>query len=207
MNGLLVAFLIVLLVPLFVATWRSSLAGLALQGALMSSMAFRHGAHLSVASVTEFVDLVVLRTFAAPVLLYLVLKRQNAPRRNDVIAPNLFSWAIALALVLVAFRLADILVPSEGDLRTLVAVAGSAVVLGLLVLSTRAGPFSQMVGALRLENGIALFELGLGPEHDGIGIRIAQTVIFGCSIAFFRYYLANAPDFDGAEPGVEKEAL
>lgn len=207
MNGLLVAFLIVLLVPLFVATWRTSLYGLALQGALMSWIAFRHGAHLSVGSITEFVDLVVLRTFAAPALLFVVLRRQNAPRRNDVIAPNLFSWALAFALVLVAFRLADILVPTEGDIRTLVAVAGTAVVLGLLVLSTRAGPFSQIVGALRLENGIALFELGLGPEHDGVGIRIAQTVIYACSIAFFRYYLSVAPEFDRSEPIVEKEAL
>ncbi|MGZ3472984.1 MAG: hypothetical protein ACXWUG_00845 [Polyangiales bacterium] len=206
MNGLLIAFEIAILIPLFVATWRTSLLGLAAQGALMSTMVFRHGAHLSASTAVEFVDLVLLRTLVAPIALYLVLLRQHAPRRNDVIAPNLFSWGIALALVLMSFRLADTLVPVEGDPRTLVAVSASAMLIGLLVLSTRASPLSQMLGVLRLENGIALFELG-APHQGGLGIQIAQTLVFAASIGLIRWYLVHLHTEPVPPPGLEKVAL
>lgn len=114
MNGVLLAFTIVLLLPLFVGTWRTSLAGLACQGFLMAWIALGHGAHLSWDAALDVVDFVVLRAIAAPAALYVVLLKQSAPRRNDVIAPNLLSWVLAFALVLMAFRFADVLVPTEG---------------------------------------------------------------------------------------------
>jgi hydrogenase-4 component E len=206
MNGLLIAFEIVLLVPLFVATWRTSLLGLAAQGALMSAIVFRHGVHPSMSTAVEIIDLVVLRTIIAPIAIYLVLREQNAPRRNDVIAPNLFSWAIALSLVLVSFRLADVLVSAEGDPRTLVAVSTSAILIGLLVLSTRSRPLSQMIGVLRLENGIALFQIG-SPHRGGLGMEIAQTLVFACSIGLIRWYLAHLHTEPVPPAGVEKVAL
>jgi hydrogenase-4 component E len=119
-----------------------------------------------------------------------VLRRGTSPERNDVIAPNLLSWTIALGFLLLAFRLADILVPDEGDLQMLVAVSTSALLLGLLVLSTRSGPFSQLVGLLRIENAIALFELGPERHHASIGVRICQTAVLLVSIGFYRWYLA-----------------
>lgn len=209
MNGVLIAFIVVLIVPLFVATWRTSLLGLSLQGALMAWIFFHHGGHVALTAdnAVTFVDLIVLRTVAGPLLLYFALRQQNAPRRNDVIAPNLFSWGIALVLVLMSFRIGDVLVPIEGDHRTLVAVATSSVLLGLLVLSTRSGPFSQMVGALRLENGIALFELGQPEHQEQIGIRIAQTVVFAFTVAFFRWYLVQLHADKTAPPVPEKTFL
>jgi hydrogenase-4 component E len=188
-NGVLLAFMIVLILPLFVGTWRTSLIGLACQGLLMAWIALGHGAHVSWDAAIDVVDLLVLRAVAAPAALYIVLLKQKVPRRNDVIAPNLLSWVLALALVLMAFRFADILVPTEGADQTLVAVAGSALLLGLLVLSTRTGPLSQMIGVLRLENAIALFELGGPAHHEALGIRLGQTAILLVSIVFFRGYL------------------
>ncbi len=209
MNGVLIAFIVVLIVPLFVATWRTSLLGLSLQGAIMSWIFFHHGGHvsLSVDTAVQVFDLVVVRTLAGPLSLSIALHQQNAPRRNDVIAPNLFSWGIALVLVLMAFRVGDVLVPVDGDQRTLVAVATSAVLLGLLILSTRSGPFSQMIGALRLENGIALFELGASEHHDLIGIRVAQTMVFALTVGFFRWYLVQLHADQSAPPVPEKTFL
>ena len=40
MSPLLVSLLAVLLIPLFVATWRTSLLGLALQGSLLAAIAY-----------------------------------------------------------------------------------------------------------------------------------------------------------------------
>lgn len=192
MNPLLIAFIGVLLVPLFVASWRLSLSGLAAQGLLMAWISYQLDPALDTANAwVGLFDLAVVRGLGAPVALYLVLRAQRATARNDVIPPNLMSWTLALTLVFVAFRFADMLVPAEGDEHSFVAAASAALLLGLLVLATQTGPFSQMIGALRIENAIALFELGKG--HEGLGIRIAQTLILVATVLMFRWYLTTLP--------------
>jgi hydrogenase-4 component E len=192
MTGLLIAVVIALLVPLFVGTWRTSLLGLAAQGALMAAMALRiHHGQPSPALALEMFDLALLRMIGMPLAVYVVLRAQSAPGRNDVIAPNLFSWALALALVVVAFRTADVLVPTEGDDQLLVAVASAGVLLGLFVLSTARGVISQIIGLVRVENAIALFELGHGKDHESLAIRLGQTAVFLVSIGFYRWYLVG----------------
>lgn len=190
MTGILIAFVIALLVPLFVSKWRTSLSGFALQGALLTAIAYRQrGFELSVGTAVMLVDLVVVRTFVLPGWLFVTLRRQNAPLRNDVIAPNLFSWAIALALVVVAFRTADVLVPAEGTEQSLFAVSTAAFLLGVFVLATARGTVSQVIGLMRVENAIALFELGTPTEHTSLAIRIAQAAIMLVSVGMCRWYL------------------
>jgi len=192
MNPVLIAFVGVLMVPLFVASWRLSLFGLAVQGLLMAWISYQLDPDLeSVSAWVGMFDLVVVRGLGAPLLLYAVLRAQGASARNDVIPPNLMSWTLAVALVLVAFRFADMLVPVEGNEHSFVAGATAALLLGLLVLATQTGPFSQMIGALRIENGIALFELGGG--HHELAMQIAQTVILIATVLLFRWYLATLP--------------
>jgi hypothetical protein len=121
-----------------------------------------------------------------------------------VIPPNLLSWALALGLVLLAFRFAAIVIPAEGDAQTLVAVACSALLLGFLVLATQSSPFAQIVGALRIENAIALFELGGAPEHHTSRvIRAGQLGVLILTVVAFRYYLSTARA--GEEPAEERE--
>lgn len=192
MTSLSIALLGVLLVPLFVATWRASLLGLACQGLLMAWIARKLGADpLTLDGLLTLTDLAVVRGVVAPVLLYRVLRGQNRPARNDVIPPNLLSWTLALGLVLMSFNFAVALVPEYGEPRTLVAVATSALLLGFLVLASQAGTFSQIVGALRIENAIALFELGDPPSHSLVGVRIGQSLVVLATIFFYRWYLAN----------------
>lgn len=192
MTGILIAFVIALLVPLFVSKWRTSLLGLALQGVLLAAIAYRQrDVSISVSTAVTLLDLVVVRAMVMPAWLFVTLRRQNAPLRNDVIAPNLFSWAIALALVVVAFRTADVLVPAEGNEQSLVAVSSAAFLLGLFVLATARGTVSQVIGLMRVENAIALFELGTPSEHTSLAIRIGQTAIMLMSVGFCRWYLAG----------------
>ena len=197
MTGLLIAFVIVALVPLFVATWRTSLLGLALQGALIAWLGLRHETRPSLDAVLTAIDLVALRMVLAPALLFRAMRRRNAAPRNDVIAPNLISWAIVVTLVVVAFRVADTLVPAEGDEQMLVAVSSAGFLLGLYVLSTARGTFSQIIGILRIENAIALFELG-APDHGASVIRLGMTVVLMASILFYRWYLEEVPSDDHA---------
>jgi hydrogenase-4 component E len=189
MTPLLIAFLAVLLMPLFIASWRTSLLGLSCQGALMGWIAYRHNHHLSVDTILAFADLVVVRAVAAPLFLYRVLRSQHAPPRNDVIPPNLLSWTASIVLVVFAFQFAGVVIPVESDEQTLVAVSSAGLLLGLLVLATQSDPFSQMVGALRLANAIALFELGDPAHQEAIGIRLVQTGALMITVAMFAWYL------------------
>jgi hydrogenase-4 component E len=199
MNTLLVAFELVLLIPLFVASWRTSLMGLACQGLLMGWLAYGHEARWSLDEVVTEFDVVVLRGLLAPVVLYRVLAARNAPSRHDVIAPSMFSWAVAIGLVLLAFRFADTAVPVEGEAQMLVAVAGSAILLGLLVLGQSSKPLGQIIGLLRVENGIALFELGVEGPTMATGIRLAHAGVTLATILFCRRYLVEVND-DAAVP-------
>lgn len=194
MNPLLIAFAGVLLVPLFVASWRLSLFGLAVQGLLMATISYQLDPNLdSVAAWIGLFDLVIVRGLGAPVLLYSVLLEQRAPPRNDVLSPNLMSWTLAVAFLIGGFRFADLLVPVEGIEHGFVAVAAAALLLGLLVLATQTGPFSQMVGALRIENAIALLEMSGSHGEEDPAMRIAQMLILIGTVLLFRWYLRTIP--------------
>jgi hydrogenase-4 membrane subunit HyfE len=193
MSPLLVALLGALLVPLFVATWRTSLLGLGLQGLLLAAIAYPQLQPLATAHAwLRLVDLVLVRGLLVPLSLYTVLRERDAPARNDAIAPNLFSWTLALGMVLAAFNLSQALVSEAGESQTLVAIAAAGFLLGFLVLASAAGPFSQMVGALRIENAVAVFELAGGHEAS-LGLQLALLAILVLTIAFFRWYLAALP--------------
>lgn len=211
MSGLLIAFAIVVLIPLFVATWRTSLLGLALQGALIAWLSLRDEPAVTLDVALTAVDVIGLRTVAAPLLLYQVMRRRNAPPRNDVIAPNLFSWAVVVGLVVVAFRAADVLVPIEGDEQMLVAVAGASFVLGLFVLAASRATFSQIIGVLRIENAIALFEVGAPGEHgsraQAAPLYAAMSGVLLVSILFYRWYLVHVTSEGDDAPATESAVL
>jgi hydrogenase-4 component E len=192
MSPLLIAFVGVLLVPLFVASWRLSLLGLAAQGFLLAWI--RYQADPALDTVDAWVvlfDLIVVRGVGAPLVIYAVLRAQRATARHDVLSPNLMSWTLAVALVLFAFRFADMFVPVEGSEQAFVAGATAGLLLGLLALATQTGPFSQMVGVLRIENAIALFELG--GRHGDPWMHLPQTLLLVATVLLFRWYLRTLP--------------
>jgi len=194
MSPLLIGFLGVLLVPLFAASWRLSLVGLVGQGLIMAWISYRRDPAMdSIEAWVEMFDYLVVRGLGAPIALYLVLRGQRATGRHDVIPPNLMSWSLAIGLVFVGYRFGDHLVAVEGDAQTFVAVATTALLLGFLLLATQTGPFSQMVGALRIENGIALFGLGGPPDQEDLSLRIVQTALVIVTVILFRWYLQVLP--------------
>jgi hydrogenase-4 membrane subunit HyfE len=193
--------LVVMLVPLFLATWRSSLLGLSLQGFLIAWAAYRLDPNLmAVGTWLMLVDLVLLRGVGAPLLLYRILRTQKRSAGNDIVAPNLLSWTIAFGLVLAAFNLSAALVPVDGDQRAIISVATAAVLLALLVLASQSTPFGQIVGALRLENGIALFELGgERRHHDGVVIELGQVAIVAGTVGLYVWLLRGLSESSDAQ--------
>lgn len=189
MSSLLLTFLLVSLFPLFISTWRTSLTGLSAQGLLMGWMSYRVEPTISAASMTTLVDLVLVRGVVAPLLLYRVMRAGQAPRRNDVIPPNMLSWGLVGILVALAFRFASRMAPADPQLQTHLAVAAAGVLLGLFVLSTQIGPFSQVVGALRIENAIALFELSGDHPVAPLPVRVGQLAVFLLTAWLYAYYV------------------
>jgi hydrogenase-4 membrane subunit HyfE len=180
----------VMVVPLFVATWRSSLFGLSFQGFLIAWAAYRLRPELhAIETWLSLVDLVLVRGVGAPLLLYRLLLSQKRAARHDIIAPNLLSWTVALGLVLAAFNLSAALVPVAGDERALISVATAGVLLGFLVLASQSTPFGQVVGALQLENGIALFELGGQRHHGSLVTLVGQVAIVAGTLALYVWLL------------------
>ena len=78
-----------------------------------------------------------------------------------------------------------------------VAVAGAGLMLGLFVLATGSDPLSQVIGALRIENAIALFELGGGQHPAPPLIQLGLVAVFVGTAALFVSYL-SAANADGA---------
>ncbi|HEU4579507.1 MAG TPA: hypothetical protein VFS67_14700 [Polyangiaceae bacterium] len=191
MSPLLIALLGALLIPLFVGRWRMSLFGLALQGLILAAIAYPElGPLRSAQAWLTLADLGLVRGVLVPLALYTVLRAQGAPSRNDTVAPNLFSWTLALGMVLAAFNLSDILVSAPGQEQTLVAISVAGVLLGFLVLASATGPLSQMVGALRIENAIAILQLS-GSHESSFALELALLAVFVATVALFRWYLAS----------------
>lgn len=204
MTYLLIAFLAAVVAPLLIATWRTSLLGLAVQGLVMTAILAQRGWPTSASGVVLLADLLVLRTVFVPRYLHGIQRRQNAPRRSDVIPANLLSWTLAGALVLAAFQFADRMCPEGGELETHVAVATAALLLAFLVLATQRRTFGLTVGALRLENAVALFELAGGhelplPVQLGVsGVLVLTVLTLG---AFVRRLGAEPVDGGAPAPG------
>lgn len=198
MTALLIAFLFVLLVPLLMATWRSSLLALALQGFLLGSIVLEGDATVSATTVIALVDLFVLRGLVAPLVLYVIMRHHRAPRRNNVLPANMLFWALAGGLVLLAFGFGGRLAPHDEPQALHLAVAGSGLLLGLVVLASQGTVFSQMIGLLRIENAIALFELS--SEHHlppllqaGLSVVFLLTVVT-LGVLLHRLGLTSEPE-------------
>jgi hydrogenase-4 component E len=202
---LLIVFLVVLIVPDLTASWRLSLVALGAQGLLMTAMVAQRGWTVSATGVVLLLDLLLVRTWFIPRHLYAIMARLGGPDRRDVIPANLLSWTMAGALVLMAFRFGALVEPGGGVEATQVAVAAAGLLLGLLVLGTQAGTFSQVVGVLRVEYAIALFELGA--DHElALPVQLGLTAVLLLSVLTLGGFLRRLGGGAGEPAGGERQA-
>ena len=89
---------------------------------------------------------------------------------------NLFTWAIAIALIVLAFEFGA---PAHGRARRPSRSASSAatVMVALLLLATNHSPPAQLVAVLFMENALALFE-SLLPEPWPLPVHVALSAIY-----------------------------
>lgn len=157
----------------------------------MAWMAFRKDADLiSINGYLTLIDLALIRGIGLPIMLYRVLRSQNAPYRINVISANLLSWTLSLGIVLLAFNFSNLLADGQGETRYVVAIVASGVMLGLQILATpSAGIFSQLIGVLYIENAVAFLEHGSESGSEPIAVRLAQISVVSMTFLLYRWYL------------------
>lgn len=207
MSPLSALLLCSFILPLFISSWRVGLACLAGQGFLMAWMALPSGSphHLGGPdTVFALVDYVAIRGIGLPWALYSVLRSRKAPYAVDIIPANLLAWSLSLGLVLLSFNFSALLMQDPHGPSHSVSVVVSGVLLGLFILATAKTLFSQMLGAIYIENSIALFELNLDEHAGPWALRIGMMCVAILTFILYRWFLANE---DGMKVKKIPEAL
>lgn len=190
MTSLLWILLGVVLVPVFVASRRVSLAGLSAQGLLLGCLALSSAhAGLELVDLARLADLIAVRAVMVPVVLGSALRARGAPSRVDLVPPSILWWTAVLGATLASFEFANLLVPAAGPAQVLAGVASSMVLVAFLILSTQTNVLAQMIAALHIENAVALVELE--ETHAGLVFLVVQTLTLIATIALFRWYLSS----------------
>lgn len=200
----LVLFLVAAVIPVFFGRIRSAPVWLAIQGLALGWIGIEHHAQAPVHALAALLEVLVVRGVIAPQLLGRAIRRRAEPNL-DLMPSNLFTWAIAIALIVLAFEFGA---PAMSDRQALaLGVVGATVAVSLLVLSTNNSPPAQLVAVLFMENTLALFETLL-PEPWPLPIRIALTLIYLLTVGVGSWLVgAREPGETSTEPDMAKEVV
>ncbi|WP_428423509.1 hypothetical protein [Methylibium sp.] len=198
----LIAFLVAAVIPIFFGKIRSAPFWLTAQAAALAWNVAQHG-DPSLHTYVALIEVLVVRAVIAPRLLARAILLRGEPNL-DLMPSNLFTWAIAIALVVLAFEFAA---PAMSDRQALtLGVVGATVTVSLLLLSTNDSPPAQLVAVLFMENGLALFESLLPepwplPIHGALsGIYLLTVLVGGWLIATPDPVAANGAKAVHADP-------
>jgi hypothetical protein len=118
-------------------------------------------------------EVLVVRAPSRRRLLRRAIHRRAEPN-GDLMPSNLFAWAIAVALIVLAFEFGA---ACHGEQATTLGVVAATVAVAVLLLATNNSPAAQLVAVLFMENAIALFE-SLLPEPWPLPVHVALSTIY-----------------------------
>lgn len=181
MSVALAIFLLAVVVPVFFGKTRGAPVWLAIQAVALGWAGMLQHAHVSVHALGALGEVILVRATLAPWLLRRAMRHRGEPEL-DLMPSNLFTWAVAVALIVLAFQFGAP-AADERHAMTLGAVAAT-VAVALLILSTNASPTAQLVAVLYMENALGLFETLLPspwplPVHLALGLIYLGTVGVG----------------------------
>lgn len=174
MKAPLILFLATTVIPVFFGRIRSAPFWLTLQGvALAWAGAASHGAW-SAHALVALAEVLAVRALIAPQLLRRAIRGRAEPDL-ELMPSNLFAWAIAITLIVLAFEFGA---PAMSDRHALtLGVVGATVAVALLLLAVNDSPPAQLVAVLFMENALALFE-SLLPEPWPLPVHAALGTIY-----------------------------
>ena len=134
----------------------------ALQGVMLGLLSIAIEAPVSVHSAALGLGTIVVKAVVLPWFLRWAMREADVRREVEPAIGYLASLLVGAVAVGVSFAVANRLPTGAGEGTTLlVPVAFATLLIGLLVLITRAKAVTQVVGYLMLENGVYLFGLTL----------------------------------------------
>ena len=178
----LIFCLIATVIPVFFSRISAAPTWLSLQALALGWITFNDG--FSAHTLLLGLEVLLVRAVLVPHLLRRALRRQ-AQSRISLMPSNLFTWGIAVILIILAFKFGD---GARADVRALtLGVVAATTVIALLILSTNNQPKAQLVALLFMENALALFESLLPepwpwPVHLAISAVYILTVTVGCHL-------------------------
>jgi hydrogenase-4 membrane subunit HyfE len=170
----LVIFLVATVAPVFFSKIRSTPVWLAMQALALGWSSASPQIQISPHLLVALLEVLLVRGVIAPLLLRRAIRLRVEPNM-DLMPSNLFTWAIAVALIVLAFEFGA---PAMSDRQAFtLGVVGATVAVALLVLSTNNSPPAQLVAVLFMENALALFE-SLLPEPWPLPVHAALSAIY-----------------------------
>ena len=201
----LVAFLVTAIVPIFFGKIRSAPLWLGVQALALAWNGAAHAGELSSHDLGAVLEVLLVRAALAPALLRRAI-RQRAEPNLDLMPSNLFAWAAAIALIVLAFQFGA---PAMTDRQALtLGAVGATVAVALLLLSTNDSPPAQLVALLFMENALALFE-SLLPEPWPLPVHGALSVIYLGTVGVGGWLIGTPqaiPAGGNGAPSVERRA-
>lgn len=141
-------------IPVFFAKLRVTPQWLSLQALALGWLVLGQGTGLH--GLVTGVEILTLRGMLVPWMLQTHLAQREDTSHIDLMPSNLFTWGIAIALIVVAFRFGD---GASSDKRALtLGVVACVLTIAYLILATNKEPFAQLVAVLYMENAVLLFE-------------------------------------------------
>ncbi len=139
---------------------------IAFQGALLGVLSLLEGGELGWNAILVAAGTIVVKAIALPAFLRWAIREASIRREVEPLVGYLASMLLGGAALAVAFGVAASMPASVRD-ALVVPVALVTLIIGMIVLMTRAKAITQVIGYLMLENGVYLF-----------GIRLARHVPF-----------------------------
>ncbi len=151
----LILFLFAAVLPIFFGKIRSAPLWLAVQAVALAWIGVLHHGGWSLPAAAALIEVVAVRAVIAPMLLRRAIRLRGEPN-CDLMPSNLFTWAIGVALIVLAFDFGG---AAMADAQALaLGVVGGTVVIAMLLLSTSNSQSTQLAALLFMENAIAVFE-------------------------------------------------
>jgi len=166
--------LIATVIPVFFGKIGVAPLWLSLQALGLGWITLHHHDEVSVHALLAGVEVLLVRAWLVPSMLRSLLANQPAARM-DLMPSNLFTWGIAVSLIILAFKFGE---GARLDVRALtLGVMAATVMIALLILATNLEPTAQLVGLLFMENAMALFE-SLMPEPWPLPVHAAVSGVY-----------------------------
>lgn len=188
----LIACVLATIIPVFFGKLGTTPTWLSLQALVLGWITLNKHHALDVHALGAGLEILLIRAWAVPHLLRRTLA--GLPEaHHDVMPSNLFTWVVAVALIIVAFQFGD---GARSNVRALtLGVIAATVVIAFLVLSTNREPVAQLVALLFMENALALFE-SLMPAPWPLPVHLAISGVYVGTVSVGGWLVRGAHELD-----------